>query len=110
MKQKLPLLAINQTATSLQRIENLNPKTRWYPPLDESNRMKSTYFTIHPSKNPPPQNGCWLKSVIFLKKSTRFHILHFPNSTGLFTKPTARHNTKYRFSPDIASNNAHLIP
>ena len=32
-----------------------------------------------------------------------FHILHFPNSTGLFTKPTCRHYTKYRFSPDIAS-------
>jgi hypothetical protein len=33
----------------------------------------------------------------------RFHILHFPNSTGLFTKPTGRHYTnKYRFSPDIA--------
>jgi hypothetical protein len=31
----------------------------------------------------------------------RFHILHFPHSTGLFTKPTGRHYTKYRFSPDI---------
>jgi hypothetical protein len=30
--------------------------------------MKSPYFTIHPGKNPPPQNGCWLKSVfVFLK-------------------------------------------
>ena len=36
----------------------------------------------------------------FLKH--RCHILHFPNSTGLFTKPTDRHYTKYRFSPDIA--------
>ena len=34
----------------------------------------------------------------------RFHILHFPNSTGLFTKPTGRHYTKYRFSPDIVWN------
>jgi hypothetical protein len=42
-----------------------------------------------------------LKSVeIRLKR--RFDILHFPNSTGLFTKPTGRHHTKYRFSPDIA--------
>jgi hypothetical protein len=61
--------------------------------------MKSAYFTIHPSKNPPPQFGCRLKSVIFLNH--RFHILHFPNSTGLFTKPTGHHYTKYRFSPDI---------
>jgi hypothetical protein len=63
--------------------------------------MKSAYFTIHPDKNPPPQNGGWLKSVPFLKH--RFHILHFPNSTGLFIKPTGRHYTKYRFSPDIGS-------
>jgi hypothetical protein len=39
---------------------------------------------------------------LFLKH--RFHILHFPNSTGLFTKPTGRHYTKHRFSPDIAPN------
>jgi hypothetical protein len=37
--------------------------------------------------------------VNFLKH--RFHILHFPNSTRLFTKPTARHHTEYRFSSDI---------
>ena len=67
---------------------------RWIK-LDES-----AYFTIHPGKNPPLQNGCWLKSVFFLKH--QFHILHFPNSTGLFTKPTGRHYTKRRFSPDIA--------
>jgi hypothetical protein len=41
--------------------------------------MKPAYFTIHPGKNPPPQNGCRLKSVVFLKH--RFHILHFPTST-----------------------------
>ena len=35
----------------------------------------------------------------FLKH--RFHILHFPNSTGLFTKPTSHNYTKYRFFPDI---------
>jgi hypothetical protein len=28
--------------------------------------MKSAYFTIHPGKNPPPPNGCRLKSVFFL--------------------------------------------
>ena len=53
--------------------------------------MKSTYFTIHPGKN-PPQNGCRLHI---------FHILHFPNSTGLFTKPTGHRYTKYWFSLDI---------
>jgi len=61
--------------------------------------MKSTYFTIHPGKNPPPQNGCGWHLLVFCKH--RFHILHFPNSTGLFTKPTGRHYTTYRFSPDI---------
>ena len=39
----------------------------------------------------------------FFFRKHRFHILHFPNSTGLFTKPTGRHYTKHRFSPDIAS-------
>ena len=33
----------------------------------------------------------------------RFHILHFPDSTGLFTKPTDHHYTKYQFSSDIGS-------
>jgi hypothetical protein len=40
---------------------------------------------------------------LFLKH--RFHILHFPNLTGFFTKPTGHHYTKYRFCPDIASEN-----
>jgi hypothetical protein len=61
--------------------------------------MKSACFTTHPGKNPPPQNGCRLKSVFSFKRH-RFHILHFPNSTGLFTKPTCRHYTKHRFSHD----------
>jgi hypothetical protein len=29
--------------------------------------MKFAYFTIHPGKNPPPENGCRLKSVVFSK-------------------------------------------
>ena len=69
MKQKFCLFAIHQTATSIQRTNNLNPRTIWYPALDESNRMKSAYFTIHPGKNPPPQNGCRLKSVFFIKSA-----------------------------------------
>jgi hypothetical protein len=48
MKQKLRLFAIHQTATSLQWTDNLNPRSRWYLDLDESNRMQSAYFTIHP--------------------------------------------------------------
>jgi hypothetical protein len=36
---------------------------------------------------------------VFLRH--RFHILHFPNSIGLFTKPTGRYYTRYWFSPDI---------
>ena len=45
----------------------------------------------------------YLFILIFLKH--RFHILHFPNLTGLFTKPTGRHYTKYPFSPDIVIDN-----
>ena len=61
------MFAIYQTATNLQRTDILNPRIKWNPALDESNRMKSAYFTIHPGKNPPPQNGCWLKSIVFSK-------------------------------------------
>ena len=46
MKQKFRLPAIHQIATSLQRIDNLNSRTKWYPALDESNRMKYAYFII----------------------------------------------------------------
>jgi hypothetical protein len=28
--------------------------------------MEPAYVTIHPGKNPPPQNGCRLKSVFIL--------------------------------------------
>jgi hypothetical protein len=59
--------------------------------------MKSAYFTIHPGKNPPPQNGCRLKSVIFLKH--RVHISTFPTQPDF----SQNHYTKYWFSPDIAS-------
>jgi hypothetical protein len=39
--------------------------------------MKFVYFTIHPGKNPPPQNGCRLKFIFFLK-STGFTSSTFP--------------------------------
>jgi hypothetical protein len=76
MNQKLRLFAIHRTATSLQHTYNLNPRTRWYPALDESNQMQSAYFTIHPGKNPPPQNGCQLKSAplfLYIKKALVSH-------------------------------------
>ena len=38
--------------------------------------MKSAYFTIHPGKNPPPQNGCRLISNFFL--NTGFASSTFP--------------------------------
>jgi hypothetical protein len=40
--------------------------------------MKSAHFTIHPGKNPPPQNGCRLKSDFFWVKSTGFTSSTFP--------------------------------
>jgi hypothetical protein len=46
----------------------------------------------------------WLPVEIrFLFSKHQFPILHFPNSTGLFTKPTGRHYTKHHFSPDIGA-------
>ena len=104
MKHKLRLFVIHQTVTSLQGTKNLNPRTRWYPVLDESYQMKSAYFTIHPGKNPPPQNGCRLKSVFFKAPVSHPPLSQF-NRT--FTKPTGRHYTKYRFSPDIEPNIRH---
>ena len=40
-------------------------------------------------KNPPISQFIWVKSRLH-----RFHILHFPNPTELFTKPTGRHYTR----------------
>jgi hypothetical protein len=57
-------------------------------------------------KNPPPQNGCQFKFLFFIclfSKKTLVSHIHFPNSTGLSTKPTGRHYTKYQFSPDITA-------
>ena len=77
MKQKFRLFAIHQTPTSLQRTNYLNPKTIWYPVLDESNMMKSVYFTIHPSKKYSSLK--WLPVEIqFLVKCTGFTSSTFP--------------------------------
>ena len=57
MKQKLCMFVVHQTAISLQCTKHLNPRTRWYPALHEPNRIKPTYVTSHPGKNPPPQSS-----------------------------------------------------
>jgi hypothetical protein len=77
MKQTLRMFAIHQTATSLQRTDNLNPRTICYPTQNESNRMESAYFAIHLGKNPPPQNGCRLKSGFYFY----FYSAGFTSST-----------------------------
>ena len=95
------MFAIHQPVTNLQRTDNLNPRHRWYLALHESNQMKSAYVTIHPDKNPPPQNGCQLKSVFFFFKSTGFTSSTFPIQPDFSQNQPAAITTKYPFSPDI---------
>ena len=64
--------------------------------------MKSAYSTIHPGKKSSSSKRLPVETRFYFLQKHRLHILHFPNSTGLFTKPTGRHDTKHRFSPDIA--------
>ena len=104
MKHTLRLFSIHQTATSLQRTDKPNPRTIWYPALDESNRIKRAYFTIHPGKNPPPQNGCWLKSICFLFKSTGFTSSTFRIQPEFSQNQPAAITLKNWFSSDIASS------
>ena len=40
--------------------------------------MKSAYFIIHLGKNPPPQNGCRLKSIFLFIKNADFTSSTFP--------------------------------
>jgi hypothetical protein len=89
MKEKLHLFAIHQTATSLQRTDDLNPRTILYPALDESNWMKSAYFIINPGRKPPPQNGCQLKSGFFLKAPVSHPPLSQFNRTFQQNQPAA---------------------
>ena len=58
--------------------------------------MKSTYLTIHPGKNPPPQNGCRLKSVFFLR-STGFTSSTFPIHPDLSQNQTGRQYTNLEY-------------
>ena len=74
-------------------------QTGWNPPISQFIRVKILLLKMVAGWNP------------FFFQKHRFHILHFPNSTGLFTKPTGRHYTKYRFSPDIAADaDSNFIP
>ena len=71
-------------------------QTGWIPPISQFIHVKILLLKIVTS---------WKLIVFFNYKMHQFHILHFPNSTGVFTKPTSRHCTKYRFSPDIGTLN-----
>jgi hypothetical protein len=46
--------------------------------------------------------------IRFFFKSTGFTSSTFPIQPNFSTKPTGRHYTKYRFSPDIASQYQHI--
>ena len=84
MKQKLRLFAIHQTTTNLQRTNNLNPRTRWYPTLDESNWM-----------NPPISQFIRVK-ILLLKMVAGWNPFFF-KSTG-FTSST------FPIQPDFSQN------
>ena len=84
MNQKLRLFVIHQTVTSPELTNNLNLRTRWYLTLDESNRMKSAYFTIRPGK------------ILLLKMVAGWNPL-FLKSTG-FTSST------FPIQPDFSQN------
>ena len=69
-------------------------QTGWNSPVSQFTHVKILLLKMVDGWNPN----------FFNLEKHRFHILHFPNSTRLFTKPTGRHYTKYRFSPDIVIN------
>jgi len=64
-------------------------QTGWNPPISQFIQVKILLLKMIAGCNP-----------FFLLKAPVSHP-PLPNSTGLFTKPTGRHYTKYRFSPDI---------
>jgi hypothetical protein len=103
MKRKLRLFTIHQTATSLQRANNLNPTTMvisnptWIK-LDEIH----LYIAIHLGKNPPLQNGCRFvfKSTGFRSSTFQFNrTFHNTNQPPLHEIPVlpghCSHRQKY---------------
>jgi hypothetical protein len=64
--------------------------------------MQTAYITIHRGKNPPPQNGSWLKSV-FLIKSTGFTSSTFP------TQPDFSQNQPDFITLNICSSRTLII-
>lgn len=64
--------------------------------FDESNRMNSAYFTIHPCKNPMFSLKHW------------FYILQFSNSAWFFIKLTGCHYINYPFSRTLVRMRPHV--
>ena len=67
--------------------------------------MKSAYFKINLSKNPPPQNGCWLTSGFL--KSASFTSSTFPiqpdftqNQSAAITLNTGSPRTLIHYAMD----------
>ena len=99
MKQKLRLFAIHQTTTSLHQTYNLNPRTKWYPALDESNWMKSQFIRVKLSSSKwlPVETRLCFKSTGFTSSTFQFNRTFLKNQLAAITL------NKYRFSRDIAS-------
>ena len=107
MKQILWMFVFHQSAISPQRTNNLNLRTRWYPALDESNRWNpsiSQFIRVRILLLKMVAGWLFIYLFYFIFPKHWFHILHFPNLIGLFTQPTGRHYTKYRFSPEIVTD------
>jgi len=115
VKHKLRLFAIHQIDTSLWQTDSLNPRIKWYMALDESNRMKFAFFTMHLGKDLPPQNHCRLQSVFFFyTKKHRFTSSTFPiqpdfsqNLPAAITLNTGSPRTLVRRTLSVSQINSH---
>ena len=72
-------------------------QTRWILPISQFIPVNITLLKIVAGWSP------------FFFEKHRFHTLHFPNSTRLVTKPTGRHYTKYRLSPDTVEHHVNSL-
>ena len=91
MKQKLRMFATHQTPTNLQRTNNLNLRTKWYPTPNDTNRMKSTYSTTHPGKK-----------ILLLKMAASWN-LFFCFETTTFA------SSNFPIQPDFSQNQLYAI-